>query len=438
MGPALRAGAVTAVAGTASYLAILLTSNSFAATSVEAADLRSLLVPFTLLLAGLALLFAVSSQVAAARGHRFPGAGSVRGWVLWTCGIGLTFGLIALVVRGVLMSVGDGLLADLSDPSAGANFLSGMVLGYLPLAMSEFVEGHLRGRGRFVQASTLVVCRALIIAVGFAVAVGEAGASPLTLPLFYGAGGVMTLGVGVVLAYRDATRPGRAGASDTALPMVRIVTRVGLPVFATYCVLSTAVSVQMLSIEIGLGGAERIAFGSIQMFQTLLIVCATGLATGVSAEILRRVVAYKLNSGDIGRVISRIANLVLLGEVAVLLVTLLLREKIFGALLVNVPMTDEIRVGAVLLMIAAFLTANNVLALTVLEEIGRAALSLVLSCVYFALLVAVIHGAAVWAHSFVAAGGALVALNAIGVLVVRVLLARLPARGGMTQVRDDV
>lgn len=421
---ALKAGTLTSIAGTASYLAILATSISFAAVGPQFAELRSLLVPLTLLFGGVSMLFSLPAQIAGARGSRLPGALTVRGWAVWTLTIAAAFGLLALICSAVFSTFAHGLIDQRHTPNHTVRFLSLMAVGYLPLACSDFIEGFLRGSGRFLQASSLVVARALIICLGYVGAVHLLHADPLLLPWFYALGGLTTFLIGAAYTLSMARRQPREGAESTVQTR-SLVLRVGLPVLASYVLLSTVVGVQIAGVDTGLGSNAQIAFSGMQMVQALCVVAATGIAAGVSSEVLRRAAHNRVRRAELGTIIARTGNVILLIEAGVLIVFLAVAHPVLDVLLVGVKPTSTITVGAILLVVNALLIANDVFVLTVLEEIGLAALSLILNAIYFVALIAVTYLTAALG-TFTTLGIGLVALSTAGAIGLRILLRHLP------------
>ena len=385
----LKAGGLTSFSGTVWYLAILVTTTFFASTSFEAAGLRSLLVPLALLLGGVSMLFSVPSQISAARGSSLPGGATIRSLIFWTFVLASTLAVIALGAVLALGTVARPLTDGLPDEAAARSFLSLMPLAYVFVVASDFIEGFLRGCGRFLQASSLVVTRAVVICCSYAVWVGPLDGDPLALPWFYMAGGGVSLIAGT-LVVMILVRPTRVDTSPSGRDrMGRLVGRVGLPVLASYVLLSSVVGIQITFVSIGLGRDAEIAFSGMQTVQTLCVVAAMGVAVGVSSEVLRRAAGGGLSTRTVNAVIARVSTIVFVIEAVVLIVFLAVAGPVLDLLLVGVSVSQDLRIGAVLLVVTALFIANDVLVLTVLEEIGVALLSLGLNILYFAALVAV-------------------------------------------------
>ncbi|MBH0128787.1 hypothetical protein [Salinibacterium sp. NK8237] len=426
MRASLSAGTLTSIAGTLSYIAILVTAIFFASAGADAALLRSHLVPLTLLFGGLSLLFSVPSQISGAHGSRYPGGNSRRDWAFWTIGISIVFGVIFVACWSLLSIFGGGLLVGLADPGPGVLFLSYLALGYLPVAASDFIEGHLRGSGRFMQSSGLVFARASITSISYGVGVKVFDLDPLSLPIFFALGGVTSFLIGVSCVLRQSRKTSAPVANATRVEMPKLVRNVGLPVLASYILLSSVVSIQIVAVENGAGLSAQLAFSAMLMVQTLCIVAAIGFAAGVSSEVLRRAADDRLNRASIGTIVARTSTIIFAVEAVVLVVFLTIHEPAINVLLAGVPTTSEIRAGAVVFVIAALLTANNVFVLTVLEEIGLAKLSLILNIIYFGVLIGVTYWTAIALGTFHAVSVGLLILSAAASISLRILLKNLP------------
>jgi hypothetical protein len=426
---ALRAGALTSVTGTSWYVAILVTSITFASTGPEAAGLRSLLVPLALLLGGVSMLFSVPAQIGAARGGRYPSGDSARSWIRWSVVVAATFAALSAVVMIALHTVARPLIIDFPDEAAAARFLALMPIGYILLGCSDLIEGFLRGSGRFKSASSLVLTRAAVISCGYALWVGPLGGDPLVLPWFYVAGGAATMIAGSIMVAFIAQPAITSSRVRMAPRNGPLVLRVGVPVLGSYVLLSSVVAIQIALVSVGLGENAEVAFSGMQTVQSLCVVAAMGVAVGVSSEVLRRATNEGLAASSVSAAIARTSTIIFLVEVILFGAFLAAMRPLLEMILVGAEVNGDITTGAVLLVLTSLIIANDVFVLTVLEEIGAALLSLGLNAVYFGALIAVTWAAA-FNGSFSLLGGGLLALSVGGAVSLRFVLrirARRPA-----------
>lgn len=422
---AIRAGGVTSLAGTVAYLAILITTATFASTGNDAAIIRSVLLPCTLLCAGLSMMFSVPAQIGGASGNKYPGGGTLRGWLSSVSWIAFSFGILFVAMRLCLTFLDDVLFGNMEDSDSAGRFLSAMVLCYLFVGVADFTEAHLRGRGLFIVASSLVASRALLIAGGYLVAVHLVGLSPMILPYLYALGSIVTLAIGLTFVLREA-RNVRLSDREPKVNTRRLTIRVGLPVFVSYLLLSFVVSAQILAVEQGLGQAAQIAFSSMLFVQTLCVVAATGVAAGASSIVVAEKTDQDFTRSQVGHLVARIANYIAGIQLLIFFVFLVFGRWFLPWILVGTEPIDPFVFGSQMMFAAALLTANSVMIVTMLEELGFGAFGLLLNLSYFVLLITVTFFLATAIGTFTGIGLGLVALSLLACVGLRLILPRLP------------